>query len=384
MDVTGGGRSARLDNFKAAEVWTGRGKSVTKARGGQDKGQRSEMAAFVEAVRTDAPMPIGLDSLLATTRATIAVGESLLSGRGERGVSGTGTSKLGWYARRLGRMSPAEIGLAGPRAGGATGVGAPPGTPAVTSVRCLRWLRRGRRVSAGSPPCFRRAPPGWCPTGPVAAIIEDADRLLKGEWEMLGVVRTDMESPDWFRDPVTGRRSAPEAYAFSLDQRDESAVGNIKQVWEVNRLQHLTLLAAAWYLTGVDAYAVRVAEQLRSWWRENPFLSGINWTSGIELGVRLINLAWIRRLLDGWPGVADLFERNDLALRQIFWHQQYLAAFESRGSSANNHVIAEAAGQLVASCAFPWFDDSERWRRDSSLLLERELDAQHVPVGDQP
>ena len=83
MDVTGGGRSARLDNFKAAEVWTGRGKSVTKARGGQDKGQRSEMAAFVEAVRTDAPMPIGLDSLLATTRATIAVRESLLSGRGE-------------------------------------------------------------------------------------------------------------------------------------------------------------------------------------------------------------------------------------------------------------------------------------------------------------
>jgi predicted dehydrogenase/threonine dehydrogenase-like Zn-dependent dehydrogenase len=83
MDVTGGGRSARLDNFKAAEVWTGRGKSVTKAHGGQDKGQRSEMAAFVEAVRTDAPMPISLDSLLATTRATIAVGESLLSGRGE-------------------------------------------------------------------------------------------------------------------------------------------------------------------------------------------------------------------------------------------------------------------------------------------------------------
>ena len=31
-----------------------------------------------------------------------------------------------------------------------------------------------------------------------AAIIADADRLLKGEWEMLGVVRTDMTQPDWF------------------------------------------------------------------------------------------------------------------------------------------------------------------------------------------
>ncbi len=84
LDATGGGRSARLDNFKSASVWTARGTSTTKARGGPDKGQRSEMAAFVEAVRTGAPMPISLDSLLATTRATIAVGDSLLSGHPER------------------------------------------------------------------------------------------------------------------------------------------------------------------------------------------------------------------------------------------------------------------------------------------------------------
>ena len=109
LDATGGGRSARLDNFKTASVWSGRGKSTTKARGGQDKGQRSEMAAFVEAVRTGGPMPISVDSLLATTRATIAVGESLLSGRSGAGVSVPGSSKLGWYARRLGRMSPAEV-----------------------------------------------------------------------------------------------------------------------------------------------------------------------------------------------------------------------------------------------------------------------------------
>jgi predicted dehydrogenase/threonine dehydrogenase-like Zn-dependent dehydrogenase len=84
LDATGGGRSARLDNFKTASVWSAKGKSTTKARGGQDKGQQSEMAAFVEAVRTGRPMPISVDSLLATTRATIAVGESLLSGRPER------------------------------------------------------------------------------------------------------------------------------------------------------------------------------------------------------------------------------------------------------------------------------------------------------------
>jgi predicted dehydrogenase/threonine dehydrogenase-like Zn-dependent dehydrogenase len=83
LDVTGGGRSARMDNFRSATVWSGRGKSTTKARGGQDKGQRDEMRQFVEAVRTGGPMPASLDSLLATTRATIAVAESLASGRPE-------------------------------------------------------------------------------------------------------------------------------------------------------------------------------------------------------------------------------------------------------------------------------------------------------------
>jgi predicted dehydrogenase/threonine dehydrogenase-like Zn-dependent dehydrogenase len=84
LDATGGGRSARLDNFRSAAVWSARGKSETKARGGQDKGQRAELAAFVDAVRTGAPMPISCSSLLATTRATIAVGDSMLSGRPEQ------------------------------------------------------------------------------------------------------------------------------------------------------------------------------------------------------------------------------------------------------------------------------------------------------------
>ncbi len=212
-------------------------------------------------------------------------------------------------------------------------------------------------------------------------MLAAADQLLRGEWEVLGVVRTDMVQPDWFRDPVTGRRAPADRYAFRINHRSEAQTGNVKQVWEISRLQHLTLLATAWFLSRDEAYAQRVADQLRSWWRENPFLSGVHWTSGIEIGIRLISLAWIRRLLDEWPEVADHFENDELAVRQIRWHQQYLSAFRSRGSSANNHVIAEAAGQLVASCAFPWFAESDRWRRASARLLERELVRNTFPSG---
>ena len=84
LDAAAGGRSARLDNFRQATVWTGRGKDSTRSRGSQDKGQQQQIANFVESIRTGAPMPISLDSLVATTRATLAVGESLSSGKPER------------------------------------------------------------------------------------------------------------------------------------------------------------------------------------------------------------------------------------------------------------------------------------------------------------
>jgi heparinase II/III-like protein len=291
-------------------------------------------------------------------------------------VSALFPARIGWYARRATRMSPAEMAWR-------------------THDQALRaaWSRRqvrredipvilprsfgGRRFTALLPPGTAER----VPESARAAVLAAADQLMKGEWEVLGVVRTDLVAPDWFCDPVTGRHSPPDRYAFRINHRSEEQVGNVKQVWEISRLQHLTLLATAWFVTGDEAYARRVADQLRSWWRENPFLSGIHWTSGIELGIRLISITWIRRLLGGWPGASGLFEDNELAVQQIRWHQQYLAAFRSRGSSANNHVIAEAAGQLVACCAFPWFPETERWRRDSARLLERELLRNTFPSG---
>ncbi len=77
LDVTGDGRNGRLDNFSRVTVWSAKGKSGHRVLTGQDKGQQAQLKQFVDAVRTGAAMPISLDSLVATTRATLAVGESL-------------------------------------------------------------------------------------------------------------------------------------------------------------------------------------------------------------------------------------------------------------------------------------------------------------------
>ncbi|MFF7788159.1 Gfo/Idh/MocA family oxidoreductase [Streptomyces sp. NPDC007991] len=80
LDLVADGKVLRLDDFVRASVY-GRKRWVSsrlpKAR---DKGQNAELAAFVKAVRTGGPMPVPLQSLVATTAATLAVQHGLAGG----------------------------------------------------------------------------------------------------------------------------------------------------------------------------------------------------------------------------------------------------------------------------------------------------------------
>jgi hypothetical protein len=270
-----------------------------------------------------------------------------------------------WYLRRLSRMGPREV-----------------AARAVVAARIHRWRRFLDEAGAMNAV--------WLPQRRFISVLPDqaladvtpdarerllasADELMAGRATYFGVTREDMVAPDWSWDPKTGRRAPVDRYAFDIPYRDELAVGDIKQLWEPSRHQHLTVLAAAYALTGDERYADRVAEHLRSWWAENQPLRGVQWVSGIELGIRLISWVWVRRLLDRWSGAAALFEDNPDALHQIWHHQRWLAALGSHGSSANNHVIAEAAGQLAAASSFDWFPESPSWRDAALRLLDEQL-----------
>ncbi|MHC5256282.1 bi-domain-containing oxidoreductase [Streptomyces sp. UC4497] len=80
LDLVADGRALRLDDFVRASVY-GRKRWVSsrlpKAR---DKGQNAELASFIRAVRTGGPMPVPLESLVATTAATLAVQAGLAGG----------------------------------------------------------------------------------------------------------------------------------------------------------------------------------------------------------------------------------------------------------------------------------------------------------------
>ncbi len=338
----------------------GGSKSAAKARGGQDKGQRSEMAR----VRRGRP-----DRSPDAHRARFPGRHDQGHHRGGREPAdrapGASCGSGHDFATRLVRPPSGPDGV--PlrwRGGPVTRLSGWPGRPG----------RSGRASTARRPwplpvgPGFTAVlPPGTAGRVPEQARKSGAGergQLLDGEWEVLGGSGTTWCGPTGSVDPVTGRRSAPERYAFRIDHRSEEQTGNIKQVWEISRLQHLTLLAEAWFLSHDEAYADRVAEQLRSWWQENPFLSGVNWTSGIET-----------RHPPDQPGLDPAPARRLAGRRRPVRAQPARGQPRSAGisstwprSPAADHRLTTMSSprppdSWSRAAPFRWFAESARWRQ---------------------
>jgi hypothetical protein len=281
---------------------------------------------------------------------------------------------LKWYRARLARMSASEVFarvvMTGRQQLWSRGVALPRG-----DRRCLPVGRRIARIGAPSLPDTASTAPSTRRT------IEAADRLLAGHWCVFDVALDDFTEPDWFRDPLTGSRAPHDRPAFQINYRDEATVGNVKHLWEASRHNASTVLAAAWWLSRDDRYAERASAHLGSWWAANPFPQGVHWTSAYEAALRLIAWSWVRALLGEWSGCPSLFEENDAFIEQLYAHQNFVAAFHSRGSSRNNHVMTELAGIAMSAVAFPWFPQSADWADWGYRGFAEEADLQTADDG---
>ncbi len=273
---------------------------------------------------------------------------------------------LVWYWNRLRAMSPAELYMRGAHA-----------TRKWRWARCKEWTNPAPVVESRDPWSLHD-PPALEPAVKEALCVE-AERTLRGEYCMLNI---EFNEPalDWHLDPQTGAR-APTTYALDINYRDPALVGNVKNIWEKNRHHHVSVLAAAHAVTGDARYAEAVERQLTSWVQANPFLRGVNWTSALELGIRLIAWVWTERLLRGAPQHDALFGERGTMWPAIYRHQWLIRRYYAHGSSANNHLIGEMAGLFMASTIWPYYDESAEWETFSREKLELEVIRQTFDDG---
>jgi hypothetical protein len=188
----------------------------------------------------------------------------------------------------------------------------------------------------------------------------------------------DLEFPlvfnfDWHRDYSRGQR-VERRFAGALNIRDTAVVGDLKYVWEPNRHQSLSALAFA---ANAEQHTGYVVGSLDSWLRANPYLSGVNWTSSLELAERILSWALL------YPRIADYVAHDQDFRRRwldsIYLHLARIADKLSLYSSANNHLIGELVGLYVGSSCFDFWPHCAAWRNLARRLLEREI---RIQVGE--
>jgi len=212
-----------------------------------------------------------------------------------------------------------------------------------------------------------------------------ADKILRGELDVFDLSNHHLgEPPEWNRDPLTGK-IAPMVFGKTLDYRNEELVGNIKYVWEPSRHLHLVTLAQAYHLSRSDGYLEGLKLQLTSWFDQCPYLMGPQWSSSLEIGIRLINWYLVWQLIGGIE--SSLFKGKDgnvfraRWLQSIYQHVHFINSHYSRYSSANNHLIGEAAGVFIATTGWPFWSEFGKWQENAAEILERETLLQNTNDG---
>lgn len=147
--------------------------------------------------------------------------------------------------------------------------------------------------------------------------------------------------PDWHANPLTGQRVAGAGRPWWQIPDFDSAVGDIKTVWEASRLDWV--LAFAQRMRGGDAGAqARLQAWLEDWLAHNPPYCGPNWKCGQEASIRVMHLAMAAQLLGQVQrSEAALLDLVTLHLQRIAPTLGYAVAQD------NNHGTSEAAALFI-------------------------------------
>src|SRR5205823_4707828 len=183
------------------------------------------------------------------------------SNRSEQDYRSMSSSQLVWHWNRLRSMSRAEIAWR-----------------AASALRTpLDWAHSQLAPRAGCEPAREdRYPvfPHSC--GGAIEQIQIFDLEFPGRFAF-----------DWHKDYRCGG-IAPRKFSRLLNLHSGRGLGDIKYIWECNRHQFLSALA---FSSHPDTAKKYILFCLDSWISENPYLKGINWTSSLELGLRIISWA---------------------------------------------------------------------------------------------
>jgi len=202
-------------------------------------------------------------------------------------------------------------------------------------------------------------------------VLNLAGTIVAHRFPLLGVEIDTGPQIAWRRDYLSGKET-PALYFRRIPYLDAGRAGDHKIIWELNRHQHLVLLAQAFLLSGERRYEEEIRSQLLDWQRQNPYMCGVNWVSALEVAFRAISWIWVYHLVGaGWESG---FRQQFLA--SLYRHGRYLQHNLSYYFSPNTHLLGEAVALHALGVLFPSFPGAASWAATALRVVREQLDLQ--------
>lgn len=201
--------------------------------------------------------------------------------------------------------------------------------------------------------------------------LSNNDYSLNEEIDLLGFDYEDYKG-SWFAGFQTENKW-PFVFSYELEYKQRDEIGDARTNWELNRHFQFVLLAKNYYVTKNQSFLEDFEDQFNSWTNQNPFLIGISWTSTMEFAIRAINWMFALAFLkDNAP--STLMDKLATGIINMI---DYVDKHRSRYSSANNHLLVEAAAIGIAGFAFRYVP----WKEKALNILSEELFRQNYSDG---
>lgn len=171
-----------------------------------------------------------------------------------------------------------------------------------------------------------------------------------------------------------------DVYSPELKIGQRTDIGDIRTNWELNRHYQFAMLAKSYYQSGDEAFLQEFKTLFEDWNQHNLFLHGAEWTSAMELAIRVnswvYSWCFLEKAFAKWNHPKEESLLNALS-QGILNMTDYIVRHRAHGSSANNHLVLE----LYAVGLVGIFFDFSTWKELSVENLTRELPRQNASDG---
>jgi Heparinase II/III-like protein/Heparinase II/III N-terminus len=212
------------------------------------------------------------------------------------------------------------------------------------------------------------------------SVLAEANRILQGNLPFFGQLEyTCGFPPQWFRNPVTGQRVAPQR-PWTHMRFASPAYGDLKYILEASRFLFVYPLVRAYALSGDERFPQTFWTAVENWAHHSPPMAGPLWICGQECSLRILALSFGLYAFINSSSTTD--ERVALIVSMIAAHAWRTAqTLGYARSQRSNHLISEAVGLWTAGILYQELAEAQVWRRLGEHLL-REAVLDHItPEG---